>query len=41
MAKEQTNSNEYIVQAVAEADRVAIQTMYPAGAARTENEAPE
>ena len=37
MANEQTNSNEYIAQAVPKAARVAIQTLYTAGAARREN----
>ena len=41
MAKEQAHSNEYIAQAVAQAARVAIQTMSIISAARTENMDPE
>ena len=40
MANEETNSNEYIEKAVAEAARVAIQKMSMACKARTENEGP-
>ena len=36
MASEQTNANEAIVQAVAEATRAAVQTMVVAGAERTQ-----
>ena len=37
MASEQTNSNEYIAQAVAKAAKAVIQTMFTASAARAEN----
>ena len=40
MANEQTNSNEYIAQAVAEAAEVAIQTMPMSNTARSENGEP-
>ena len=40
MASEQTNTNEYITQAVAKAARVAIQTISVAGTARAENAGP-
>ena len=40
MANEQTNSNEYITQAVAKTARVAMQTMSAASTARTENAEP-
>ena len=40
MSNEQINSNQYIAQAVAEASRLAIQTMSVAGTARTENAGP-
>ena len=40
MASEQTNANEAIVQAVAEATRAAIQAMAVAGVERTQNVGP-
>ena len=40
MASEQTNANEAIAQAVAEATSAAIQTMDVAGAERTQNAGP-
>ena len=40
MASEQTNTNEAVVQAVAEATRAAIQAMAVAGAERTQNAGP-
>ena len=40
MASEQTNANEAIVQAVAEATRAAIQAMVVTGAERTQNVGP-
>ena len=41
MASEQTNTNEYIAQAVGKAARVAIQTISVAGTARAENSGPK
>ena len=40
MASKQTNTNEYIEQAVVKAARVAVQTMSSAGTARAENMGP-
>ena len=40
MANEQTNTNEYITQAVVKAARVAMQTMSTARTARAENTGP-